>query len=120
MLSIIRKSVVFSGAFLLLAGATANAGETNMLKVKVPFAFVVGARNFPAGEYAIERDDLSSSLLLIRGEKLHAPAAFVTTELAGGKDPAGTAPVLTFTRDEGHYRLSSVWESGNQGWIIAR
>jgi hypothetical protein len=119
MRSIMSKSAVVAGAFLLVAGAAANAAASDLVaEVKVPFSFVVNGRSLPAGQYMVERDDLSSPVLLIRGEKGTHAATFVSTTPAGGQDPAGTAPVLTFTRHENQYRLSSVWESGSQGWNV--
>ena len=37
---------------------------------------------------------------------------------ASGQEPAGTESGLTFTRYENQYRLSSVWESGSEGWSV--
>jgi len=42
------------------------------------------------------------------------------TTPAAGKDPAGSAPALTFSRDENQYRLSSVWQSETEGSVIER
>jgi hypothetical protein len=121
MRSIMRKSVMLAGAFLLFAGATANAAASNLMEVKVPFSFVVNGQSFPAGQYMVERDDMGSPVLLIRGEKRNHAAAFVSTLPAVGQDPAGTVPALTFTRYENQYRLSGIWESGSEGWsVIAR
>ncbi len=102
-------------AFLGLAGATASASPSDTLEVKVPFAFVVNGRNFPAGQYRVEREDMSRSVLLIRGEKGNHAAMFVSTTPAGGHDPAGSVPVLTFNHYENQYRLSGVWESETDG-----
>ena len=118
MRSILTKSVILAGVFLLFAGANANAALLDVLEVKVPFPFVVNGQSFPAGRYSVERDDLTSSVLLLRGENGNHAAAFVSTVPAGGQDPAGRVPVLTFKRYENQYRLSNVWESGSQGWSV--
>ena len=118
MRSMMRKSAAFAGACLLVAGATANVAAASVAEVKVPFSFVVNGRTLPAGQYMIERDELSSSVLLIRGEKNNHTATFVWTIPAGGQDPAGTVPALIFKRHEKEYRLSSVWESGSEGWSV--
>jgi len=68
----------------------------------------------------VERDDMSRSVLLIRGEKGNHTATFVSTMVAGGQDPAGSAPALVFTHDENQYQLSSVWDSDGEGWSIIR
>jgi hypothetical protein len=118
MRSTLRKSVILAGVFLLFAGANANAALVNVLEVKVPFSFVVNGRSFPAGRYTVQRDDLTSSVLLIRGEAGNHAATFVSTLPAGGQDPAGKVPIVTFRRYENQYRLSSVWESGSLGWSV--
>ncbi len=118
MRSIMTKSVMLAGAFLLVAGAAANAAPSNIVEVKVPFSFVVNGRSFPAGQYMVERDDIASSVLLIRGEHGNHTAAVVLTMVAGGQDPLGTVPAVVFTHDENQYRLSSVWESDSEGWNV--
>lgn len=62
---------VMRGAMLAVASvfALAVAAHAETLEVKVPFAFVVGAQQMPAGEYRIESDaTMPSSVVLIRGE----------------------------------------------------
>jgi hypothetical protein len=117
MRSIMGKSAMLAGAFLLFAGATANASNWYAIEVNVPFPFVVTGHTFPAGQYMVEEQGDGSSLLL-RGERGNHAATFVKTAPASRQEPAGTKPALTFTRYENQYRLSSVWESGNEGWSI--
>ena len=59
MRSILKKSVMLAVVFLGLAGAAANAAASDVLEAKVPFPFVVNGRNFPAGQYRVERMELS-------------------------------------------------------------
>jgi hypothetical protein len=117
MRSIMRKSAMLTGAFLLFAGANANASEGYAFEVKVPFPFVVTGQTFPAGQYMVE-EQAEGSVLLLRGEKDNHAVTFLMTTRASRQDPAGTKPALTFTRDENQYRLSSVWESGSEGWSV--
>ena len=119
MQSIRKTSVILVGAFLLGAAATANAATFDVLAVKIPFRFVVRGQSFPAGQYMIQRDDTSSSVLLIHGKRSNQTTMFVSARPTGGKDPAGSAPALVFTRGEKQYQLSSVWESGDQGWRVS-
>jgi len=120
MRSTLGKSVMLAGVFLLLAGANANAALVDMLEVKIPFPFVANGQSFPAGRYEIEREDLTSAVLLIRGEKGNHNATFVPIVPDGGQDPAGSVPVLTFNLYENQYRLSSVWQSDRQGWSVLK
>jgi len=119
MFSIVKKSAVLAGAFLLLGGASARAGT---IEVKVPFSFVVNGHTLPAGEYFLEREGLD--VLYIRGEKPATagvsgiPGMFVQTQPAAGRDPAGEKPILMFAPHEKEHRLVGIWESGDHGFTI--
>jgi len=52
------------------------------------------------------------------GEKGNRAFTFVPTIPAGGHDPAGNKPTLSFTRQGNQYRLASVWESESDGQIV--
>jgi hypothetical protein len=119
MRTIMRNAVLVAGAILLGLIGTAKASASNVLEVRVPFPFVVNGQTLPAGKYMVQRDDMSSSVLLIRGEEnTNRRATFVSTTPDGGHDPAGSRPALAFTRHENQYRLSSIWESANEGWDV--
>ena len=60
MRSIMSKSIVLAGAFLLVAGAATNAAASSILEVKVPFPFVVNGESFPAGKLHGREDDTLS------------------------------------------------------------
>jgi hypothetical protein len=118
MRSLKRKSVLLAGAFLLLASATANAAVSDVLEVKIPFAFVASGKQFPAGQYMIQPDESTPNVLLLRGENGNRAAAFVLTMAADGRDPKGSVPALTFVRHENQLRLVTVWDSGTEGAAI--
>jgi hypothetical protein len=114
MTALMTKSMLLAGAFVVATAGVARAGVEDVLEVNVPFSFTVGGTTFPAGRYMIERDDMASAVLLIRGERGTPTAAFVTT-MSVGHGTEGAVPALTFTRDENHYRLSTIWPSGEDG-----
>ena len=107
-----RILVIGLGAAMFVAATAGNAMAQDTLAVKVPFSFLVNGRTLPAGNYTITRDSMASSVYLIRGDK---GGAFVATVPAGGHDPAGNRPSLTFKRHENEYKLSAIWESANDG-----
>ena len=115
MRSIIRHVVLVAGAILLCAVGTARASSFTVMEARVPFPFVVNGRIFPAGRYTVEREDTSSSVVLIKGERGNHAAAYLTTMPNGGHDPAGSQPALTFTRQENEFRLSGIWQSAYEG-----
>lgn len=111
-----RRILVIVFGALLCVGATAGiARAQDTLEVKVPFPFLVNGHTMPAGNYTISRDSMASSVFLIRGDKA---GTFVATVPSGGHDPAGNRPSLQFVRHENQYKLSSIWESANDGLVL--
>jgi hypothetical protein len=105
--------VPLAAAFLMLGAGAASAQD--LLTVKVPFAFEVRGQLMPAGQYSVRQD---GAVLVIRGEHGTRGNVFVLANPAGGQDPAGDTPVLTFVRNEKDYRLTGVWESKDRGEIV--
>jgi hypothetical protein len=118
MKSLLKKSILLAGVVLLAGSASARADSEDLMVVKVPFPFVVEGRTLPAGQYVVEREEPNSSVLLLRGERGNRAFSFVPTVPAGGHDPAGDRPTLSFTRQGKEYRLASVWESASEGQSV--
>ena len=118
MSSIVKRSLLVAGAVLALGQGAARAADFRDITVNVPFPFVVENRVMPAGKYLLQRDDQDRSLLLIRSESGKRVGSYVLTYNAGGHDPSGDKPCLSFTRKEGKYELSSVWESKDDGVTV--
>lgn len=114
MRSITTKAGLLAAAFVVCFGGSARAAA---IEVKVPFPFLVHGKTLPAGEYRVEND---GAVVRFRGEKGNRASLFVMTTPAGGHDPAGDKPTLSFTRDETQYRLADIWESGSQGLAVGR
>ena len=111
-----RILVIGLGALMCLAATAGVARAQDTLEVKVPFSFLVNGKTLlPAGNYTITRDSMASSVYLIRGDKA---GAFVATVPSGGHDPVGNQPTLTFVRHENQYKLSTIWESANDGLTL--
>lgn len=113
MCSWLKTSVPLAAALFVLGAGAASAQD--LLTVKVPFAFEVRGRTLPAGQYLIQQDN---GVLLIRGEHGTRGNAVVLTTPAGGQDPSGDTPVLTFVRHEKDFRLAAVWESKDRGETV--
>lgn len=111
MSSVIKRAIV--AVVVLLASAVAAQAET--LEVKVPFAFLVGSTQMPAGTYRLERGSMSSSVMLIRGEHGNNAQAFVLTTPLKGGSPVRDEPALVFVPDETANRLTQVWGSPTSG-----
>jgi hypothetical protein len=109
----LMKGALVGAAMLFASAAAANAGT---LEVNVPFAFVVGSQQMPAGVYRIEHDSwMPSSVVLIRGQHGNSARLFVQTTPLNGENPAGGTPALVFVPDEGGTRLTQVWGAAAAG-----
>jgi len=111
MSSVIKRAIV--AVVVLLASAVAAQAET--LEVKVPFAFLVGSTQMPAGTYRLERGSMSSSVMLIRGEHGNNAQAYVLTTPLKGGSPVRDEPALVFVPDETANRLTQVWGTPTSG-----
>jgi hypothetical protein len=112
MTTIITRAAL--AAAVLLIGATGVA-RAESLDVKIPFPFVVHGLTLPAGDYRVETD---GPIVLLRGEHGNKTSIIFTTMPARGQDPAGDAPVLTFTHGEAQYRLTDIWQSASKGGTV--
>ena len=108
----IRKAAL--AAAVLLLGAP-GAARADSLDVKVPFPFVVHGQTLPAGEYRLETD---GPIVVLRGEHGNKASIIFATMPARGQDPAGDAPVLTFTHGDARYRLADIWASASKGGTV--
>jgi hypothetical protein len=116
MSAVIKRAIV--AVVVLLASAVAAQAET--LEVKVPFAFMVGSTQMPAGTYRLERDpSRSSSVMLIRGEHGTTAQAFVLTTPLKGGSPVRDEPALVFVPDETANRLTQVWGTPTAGQEVS-
>jgi hypothetical protein len=118
MSSIVTRAVM-GLALALTTASVAGAGAISVLEVRVPFPFVVEGQTLPAGEYRLQRDGNSSSVLLIRELRGTGHAAFVqATPLQNAAAPA-SEPALIFVPGEKAHQLAAVW-SGSRGYATAR
>lgn len=100
----ISRALLGLVAVLTLAGA-ASAQTSGGIKVHVPFDFVAGERQLPAGEYEVRRVKVDSeNAVVIRGEADGATAVILTN--AGDGRPAAAA--LGFRQHGDRYFLAAV------------
>ena len=111
-MSLMKKSPVLLAVFFGMFAGSAHAKE--IMSVKVPFPFIVGHTEFPAGEYDVRSADDAGSVLVIEGTS-PGSTGVVFTIPADGADPAGDQGALVFNRSDNEYRLAQIWESGTMG-----
>lgn len=113
MSSVIKRAVV--AVVVLLSSAV--AAQAQSLEVTVPFTFMVGSTQMPAGTYRVVHDSSMGSIVLIRGA--HGAQAFVQTTPLKGTSPASDSAALVFVPGEGANRLTQIWDSASAGEEIA-
>lgn len=114
------KVSVFAAVFIGLAVGSARADETILMKVKVPFQFVVRGQVLPAGDYDVCTGDDGMTVVWLKGVNNNKSAAvtFTMPARSDASDPAGERPALVFTPYENQHRLSQIWESGSEHFVV--
>lgn len=101
-------------ATLMLCGISANAQSLEQrIKVNVPFDFSVGDRDFPAGEYLVQRAEPRNGDLLVRVSSLNGKETTVRVTFPVMSLELKEKGKLVFTRYGDHYFLSEIWPVGS-------
>jgi hypothetical protein len=97
------------GLFAILAAAPARAQSIQEQTASIPFAFNVGDKSFPAGDYRVRRLNPASDrvALEIKSADGHFGKITLTSFVHSGK--ASEQARLVFTRYGEQYFLAQVW-----------
>ena len=95
---------------LVTAVASAN-GQSRHEVAKIPFEFVVGDKNLPAGQYDVTAMTANDSVLRITNSEQNQSALRNTQAITHGK-PADKGK-LVFRRYADRYFLAEVWSAGD-------
>jgi hypothetical protein len=109
---IMRAFVIF-GLLLTLAAPQAIAAQgSRRIVVQIPFDFVAGQKQLPAGLYIISRigSDAGKSLLIRSADG----SSFVTVLTNDSGDAGSEHPQVSFKRYGDRHFLALVWNSGGQ------
>lgn len=106
------KVLVLSSLFVVMAGLIVYAEVEPRVIANIPFAFIVGNKTLPAGDYTIDRPDSNDpNVLLIRNANNHI-ALFTNAESVQAKQMPDKSE-LVFNRIGDKYFLSKVWVTGD-------
>jgi hypothetical protein len=97
--------VVGAAVLVAVLGVLSVSAEAGSLHCAVPFAFQVGDRSLPRGDYSVETEQAK---ILIRGVTTGALA------IGNPLEKTGNNPKLVFHRYGSEYILSEVW-TGSTG-----
>jgi hypothetical protein len=99
-------------ALTLIAAGQCGA-QQSALKVNVPFAFTVGDKAMPAGEYRVA--DLSRAQSVQTIQQSDGRASIMVMTNAVVREGDAPSPRLTFHRYGNRYFLVQIWTGGTQG-----
>lgn len=105
--------IMIAASVLLLAGAIPASAQYNMT-ARIPFEFTVGDDTLPRDVYRVSRDESSSSVLILRGERR---AIAILGHRAGSGDNADE-PYLVFHRLGDQYFLREIRFLGRVGMSL--
>jgi hypothetical protein len=106
------RALVMAGVMALTAMASTRVAQAQeLLAVNIPFDFVAGNTQLPAGEYTV-RDSAPTHAIILISRKDSATSAFLVTNAAVSAEPQSESK-LVFNRYGERYFLSQVWTEGN-------
>ncbi len=101
---------VFAVLGLLTVSALSAFSESDyVLRVHVPFAFVVGRSTLPAGDYIVQQDGLNG-IVTLQNRTARSSAAVIS--LNGDYSLRGKEPHLVFQRINGQTVLTQIQLTG--------
>lgn len=98
---------ILLGSILLLMAAMASA---QTVQVTVPFSFVAGGHNLPAGDYTIELNREKDTMIVRAGDRSGNNAVMLARNGERADDLDRSYAI--FQRYGAHYFLAAVWSEG--------
>jgi len=114
-----RIPVVASLLVVLAAGFAYGQSSPIVMKVNVPFKFIAGEKEMPAGEYTIMKERNSTHLTVYAAGSKTTKNLFVITHLAQTDPKQSAGAKLVFGTVGDQKFLSEVWLSGTEdGYLV--
>jgi hypothetical protein len=117
-----RKQMLFLAILGLIAAfaVVAQAQTNDILRVNIPYPFMVAGKELPAGDYIIQRTGNTNLVLIIRGENPKTSMQLdVLTRIDGRSEIEPNARIVLDKYDGNHYALSEVFFPGEDGFLLA-
>ncbi|HEY6243175.1 MAG TPA: hypothetical protein VIX17_04480 [Pyrinomonadaceae bacterium] len=96
-------------AVVALTATAVSAQTTRRVAANIPFSFIVGDKELPAGRYGIQPTSVGSGILRILGTENSKSAVRLTSSLRRNDSGRGK---LVFHRYQDQYFLSEIWATG--------
>jgi len=113
-----HKILMLGGALMVATAGVASAGQLDdTIVAKVPFDFVVGTAQMPAGNYVVKNVSDDETVVLVEStDGRHAAYAITIPAPTNASDGRAT---LVFDKREDQYVLSKVMPSDGEGRELA-
>lgn len=105
-----KQLIALLGLGLLVATTSAYA-QTLKVKANVPFSFIVGKVNLPAGQYTVQSLGTSGNALYIRDS--NGPSKTMVNSHRCESRKTSEKSKLVFHRYGDRYFLAQIWTAGN-------
>jgi hypothetical protein len=114
-----KQMLTIAAALALTLIATGQCGaQERPIKVNVPFAFTVGDKAMPAGEYRVADLSRAQSVQMIAQSNGRASIMVMTNPIVRAAN--APAPRLTFHRYGNRYFLVQIWTGNAQGLQLVK
>lgn len=115
----ILTTIAALALFVTLAAGSASAQSANIMKVTVPFDFVISHKTLPAGDYVVRRRIEGALVVLaIQNEDKNESAYLVSHNVQARDLQSGSK--LVFNQYGDQYFLSQLWFPGNYGQELTK
>ncbi|HEX4346742.1 MAG TPA: hypothetical protein VHZ73_04180 [Vicinamibacterales bacterium] len=98
--------VISVAATLAMTGGIASAAGVSDTTVNVPFSFIVGSTELPAGHYVVKETASTADVVALENADGHEYATILTIPPATAE--SSTTPELVFKKFDDHYFLAHV------------
>ena len=112
----VRQWGPVAGALLMLGAIAAPARADETVVAKVPFAFIVGDRSMPAGDYTVRETSEAPAVVSI--ESLDGRRTVLALTNPDSLPSAAEHPALVFRKFENQYFLSRISGDGSGREIL--
>jgi hypothetical protein len=112
------KVFTMMGIAVVLSMAVVSVRAEAMVRVNVPFEFMVGKTVLPAGQYSIIRTPEDLAIRIVGEGKAAAAEVTVVTRLAGGIHITPKDAHIVFDKIGDTCILSELWIPGTDGFLL--
>ena len=112
------KSLVMSILSILLVAVFASGQARTIAKAKIPFAFSVESKGFPAGEYEFSTAAAASTITVRSSDGKVSAMTPIVTRLAAGIHTTPQDAHIVFDKVGDSYTLSEIWVPGEDGFML--